>query len=196
MSAATAILVVVSAALVIATLVMMSATTAATRQVLNQVLYLLIGSLAVLEHLALKLQRFACQGVVRVNRHTVFLNLQHLRHEALVVLAHQGDNGALEDVLVVEMAVDREDIAAQLVLTLRDVFAKSLGGLEGEVELCTLLHIHELLLESVECDAEASDKLKRTFRARLLLQSSLSVGYGVEFVNDREESVFLLIHIP
>ena len=194
MPASASVAMVVVAASASVAMVVMATSAATTRQVLDKMLYLFIGGLAVLDHLTSKLQGLTCQWVVRVYRHAVFLNLHHLRHEALVILTHQGDDGSLEDVLMVEMTVDREYVALQLMLSLGDILSKSLFGLEGEVEGRAFLLLLQLLFEGVEGGTEACDKLKRALCTRLLLESTLSVDHCIQLINDGEESVFLLIH--
>ncbi len=63
--------------------VMTAAATALTAasQVLDQVLYLLVGSLAVFLDLTCEVQSFASQRVVGVHRDAVGLYLHHLRHD-------------------------------------------------------------------------------------------------------------------
>lgn len=199
-SATTAIVVVVMlviAALMIATLVVASAaitTAAATCHMLNQVLNLLVGSLAVLNHLTLKVQGFACQWVVGVDSNAVFLNLNNLGHELVILVVHQGDNGSLEDVIVVEMAVNGKYLAAYLVNTLDYVLAKSLGWCQLEIKAAALLKTLYLLLESIECYTKAGDELERTIVASLLLELALAILQAVQLVYNRHESVFCFFH--
>lgn len=180
-TATTAIVVVVMlviAALVIAALVVATAatTTAASAcHMLNQVLNLLVGSLAVLNHLTLEVQGLASQWVVGVNGNTVFLNLYHLGHELMVLVVHQSDNGTLEDVIVIEMTVNGKYLAANLVNTLSYILAECLSRSQLEIKVAALLKTLYLLLKGVECYAESGDKLKWTVIASLLLKLTLAI---------------------
>ena len=143
-TATTAFVVVVMlviAAFVIAALVVASAATttaASTCHMLNQVLNLLVGSLAVLNHLTLEVQGFACQWVVGINGNTVFLDLYHLSHELMVLVVHQGDNSALEDVVVIEMTVNGKYLAANLVNALSYILAECLSRSQLEIKVAAL----------------------------------------------------------
>jgi hypothetical protein len=53
-------------------------------QVVQHVLNLKVGGIAVLQHNAGKLQGTACQRMVGVNSHTVFLNLCYASHKAVL----------------------------------------------------------------------------------------------------------------
>ena len=82
---------------------------AAACQMLDQVLDLLVGcSIAILNHGSYEVEYLACKRVVGVDRHTVFLDLLDFCHKLMVLIVHQGDNGVLEDILMVEMTVDGE----------------------------------------------------------------------------------------
>ncbi len=114
--------------------VMMSATAAAACQVLDEMLYFLLGGLTVLNDCTREVQRLACQGMVGIDGHAVFLNLHDLGHKLVVVGVRQGDDGSLEDIVVVEMAVDGEHITGEFVYALRDIFAECLRRFKDEIE--------------------------------------------------------------
>ena len=114
--------------------VMMSATAAPACQVFDEVLYLFLCGLTVLNHFSCEVQQFACQRVVGIYRHTVFIDLHHRCHKLMILIVHQGDGGSLEDILVVEMTVDGEYIAGEFVYALGYIFAKCLRRFKGEVE--------------------------------------------------------------
>ena len=187
----------VIATFVIAALVVASAATttaASTCHMLNQVLNLLVGSLAVLNHLTLEVQGFASQWVVGINGNTVFLDLYHLSHELMVLVVHQGDNSALEDVVVIEMTVNGKYLAANLVNALSYILAECLSRSQLEIKVAALFKTLYLLLESIECYAESGDKLKWTVIASLLLKLTLAILQAVQLVYNRHESVFCLFH--
>ena len=180
MTAATvALLTVLMPAVASVAVVMSTATSASASHLLDERLYFLLSGLAVLDDGTREVQHLPGQWVVGVDGYAVFLDLLYLRHEALVVCAHQGDDCTLEDIVVVEMPVDREDLTSQFVYSLRIVNAESLCWLQGEVEGCAFLVLDHLLLETVEGDAKAGDQLKGALFACLLLKVLLTVSDGI-----------------
>jgi len=165
-SAAT-VLVVVSAA---AFAVVAPTSATFTAQMVQHVLNLLVGGIAVLQYHSRELQCAACQRMVRVNGHPVFLHLGHASHEALLVGIHERDHGSFVDVLMVEVAIDGEHFAVQLVNALAVIFAECLGGLKREIKLFARGETHDLLLESIERYAETADELEGIALLGLLLQ--------------------------
>ena len=97
----------------VATTLMVATTSAATAasasHMLDEVLDLLLGSLAVLGHLSAEQQRLACQRMVQVHLHLLVGHLNDTAVEVVAVLVLQGHHGSLVDVLVVEVSVDGED---------------------------------------------------------------------------------------
>ena len=158
----------VAAALTTVVSVMSTALTAACQH-LDQMLYLFFRSLTVLLHLADEVQFLASQRVVRVDGDTVVLDLYDLGHKLMVFGIVHRDDGSLEDMLVVELAVDAEDITLQLVDAFGDIFSESFIGLQGEIKRFALLQTDEVLLKGVEGDAVSGDELEGTVCARLLL---------------------------
>lgn len=191
--AATAIVVAATASVV---MIATSVTTAAASasHVLDKVLNLLLSSFAVLNNAALEVKSLASERVVGVNSNTIFLNLGYLSHKLVLFVIHQSDNSSFEDILVVEVPVNGEHLAAHLVYTLSDILAKSLCRSKLEVEVATFLKSLHLLLESIECYAESGDKLKWTVIASLLLKLTLAILQAVQLVYNRHESVFCLFH--
>ena len=163
----------------VASVTVVMPTSAAASHLLDERLYFLLSGLAVLDDSTREVQHLPGQRVVGVDGYTVFLDFLYLRHEALVVSAHQRDDSALEDIVMVEMPIDCEDLTSQFVYTLGIINAESLCRLEGEVEGCAFLVLNHLLLETVECDAEAGDQLKRSLFARLFLKVLLPVSDSI-----------------
>ena len=108
MPAATAVAMVVVVLMVTAAASAVVASTAAalTAQMVQHVLNLLVGGIAILKHYASKLQRVACQGVIGIYHHAVFFYGCDAGHEALLVGIHECDNGSRKDVLVVKVPID------------------------------------------------------------------------------------------
>ncbi len=118
-----------------ATFAMMMATaTATTSQMLNHVLNFLFCRLAILNHATGKVQDLAGKRVVRIYGHTVFLYLLHLCHKALVFIVHQCNDGALEDILMVEMAVNHKNPTIHFMYALRLILAECFSRLKGKIE--------------------------------------------------------------
>ena len=181
MSAAAALVMMLM--VVVATAFAVVAAAALVAHLVQYVLNLLISGLTVLQHDASKLQCLPSQRMVGVDGHTVLLNLLYASHEAMLLLVHQRDDGARIDIVVVEVAVDGEHLALQLVHALLQIFAEGLGWRQGEVELLARLHVDEALLEAVEREAEAADKRERLSLLCLFLQMGLAViVYGVELI--------------
>jgi hypothetical protein len=180
---AAAAIVVVMMMLMIATIViatfMVAATTAttaaSTSHVLDKVLNLLLGSLAVLDDFTLEVEGLAGQGVICVDGNTVFLDLNDLGHELVFLIVHQSDNCTFENILVVKMPIDGEHLAANLMYTLGNILAESLCRSELEIKVATLLQILYFLLESIKSYAESCDKLKWTIVACLLFKFALTI---------------------
>ena len=114
--------------------VVVAATAASACQVLDQVLYLILSGLTVLNHGSSEVQRLASQGMVGVEGDAIFLDFQDFGHETVVFVVHQGDDGAFIDVVVVEVAVDHECLPAQFVNALWVVCAKGVSWFQGEIE--------------------------------------------------------------
>lgn len=193
--AATAIMIAATASIV---MIATSVTTAAASasHVLDKVLNLLLSSFAVLNNAALEVKSLASERVVGVNSNTIFLNLGYLSHKLVLFVIHQSDNSSFEDILVVEVPVNGEHLAAHLVYTLSDILAKSLCRSKLEVEVATFLKSLHLLLESIECYAESCDKLKWALVACLLLQLALAILEAIQLVDNRHKSVLCFFHIP
>ena len=170
------------AAVVTTALSMMSAALTAARQHLDELLDFFFGSFSFLDYLSLEVQGLACQWVVGVDGHAVILDLHYLGHKLMVFGIVHGDDGSLEDMLLVELAVDGEDITLQLMHSLRDIFPKGFIGLQGEIKLGALLLSHEVFLKGVEGDAVSGDELKGTVFARLFLQCLFSISHSVQLV--------------
>ena len=123
---------VVSAAIaaVLTTVVpMMSAALTAACQHLDKMLNLFFGSLTVLLHLSDKVQDLASQRVVGVDGDAVVFDFYDFGHKLMVFSIVHRDDGTLEDMFVVELAVNGEDITLQLVDALRDIISESFTGL-------------------------------------------------------------------
>ena len=114
----------------VATTLMVATTSAATAasasHVLYKVLNLLLGGLAVLDDLTLEVESLAGQRVIGVDGYSVFLDLNDLGHELVIFIVHQSDNCALENIIVVEVAIYGEYLAANLMYTLGNILAESL----------------------------------------------------------------------
>ena len=187
-----------AAVLAVASAVATAMTSASTTLVTHageQVLNLLGCGIAILKHGALELQGLTGQRMVGVEGHAVGFDAGDVGHEVLVVLAPEGDDGTRINVRAVELAVDLEELAAQFAHTLLIVFAKSLGGSQGEVESLVSCQLGNVGLEIVKREAEAGDKLERLALLGLLNQLLLAVGIdGEELITNADVLVLLVVH--
>lgn len=159
------------------------ASAALMAEVVQHVLYLLVGGQTVFKYDACKLQRLSCQWMVGIDSHAVLLNLLHAGDEAMLFLVHQCDDGAGIDVVVVEVAVDGEHLALQLVHTFFLIFTEGVGGGQGEIELFARLHVYKPLFKTVKGESEAADKCEGLSLLCLFFQVGLAVAVdGVELI--------------
>ena len=113
---ATASAALVTASFFVAATIFMVSTTAATAcQVLDQVLYFLLGSLAVFDHGTDAVEDFAGEGVVGIESDAIVFHFLDLGHEVVILVVHQGDHGVFVDMLAIELAIDGEDFAPNFV---------------------------------------------------------------------------------
>ena len=166
-------------ATIVATTLMVATTSAATAasasHMLDEVLDLLLGGLAILDDLTLEVESLACQWVIGVDGYAVFLDLNDLGHELVILIIHQSDDCTLENIIVVEVAIDGEYLAANLMYTLGNILAESLCRCELEIKVTTFLQILYFLLECIESYAESCDKLEWTIIASLLFKLALTI---------------------
>ena len=141
---------------------MVTTSVTATCEHLDGLAHLLFCGVAILADGAREVERLACQRVVGVNGHTVFLHLHDLSHKLMILIVCQCDNGIGVDIVVIEMTIDGEDLRVELMNAQRLVDTECLFWLEDEVETVALGMLDDLLLESIEGDAKTSDKLERT----------------------------------
>ena len=173
---------------------MMPTTMTAARQHLDGLIDLFFCSIAVFANGAHKVEHLAGQRVVGVNGNAIILNLYDSGHELMILAIRQGDDGIGVDVIVVEMTVDRENLALQFMNALRFVGTESLFWLEGKVEGVALRMIDHRLLESVEGDAKTSDELEGALRACFLLQCLIAVSDGIQLILDGHEFIGNFLH--
>lgn len=186
--------IVIAATILTAFAMMVSATMTTACQHLDGLVDLFLCGFAVLADGACEVERLASQGVVGIDGDTIFLDLHDSGHELMILAIRQGDDGIGVDVLMVEMTVDREYLALQLVNALRLVGTKGLCWLDGEIEGVALGMLDHLPLEGVEGNAKTSDKLEGTLRARFLLKILLAVDNRIQLIFDRHELIGNFIH--
>ena len=158
-----------------------SAATLASDDV-DECLNLLLGGIVHREHLAFEGEAHACVGVVEVDGHGLVLHLYYEAIHALAIGIHEGDDVAGIDLLVVKLAVHAEDL---LVYVKHEVFAAVAVGFllgEGKVEGVALLQVLELLLESLEGEAQTCGKLEGLLGGSLLYELALAFKLGIHVV--------------
>ena len=95
-----------------------AAATAFTAQAVDQSLYFAVGGFTLLYYRSHKVQCLACQRMVQVYLHICIGHIEHLAIESVAIFVLQWHNGILENMLMVEMTVDRKDAAVQIQNTL------------------------------------------------------------------------------
>ena len=179
----------VAASVVVATTVATAtATVAATSAAaltgddVDECLYLLLGGIVHGEHLTFEGEAHACIGMVEVDGYGLVLYLHYKAIHALAIGIHEGDDVAGIDLLVVKLAVHAEDL---LVYVKHEVLAAVAVGLllgEGEVKGISLLEVLELLLESLEGEAQTCSKLEGLLGGSLLHELTLAFKLGIHVV--------------
>ena len=166
MATATAIVMVLMLVVMFTTAVVVSATasttvavtTTATRQVLHHVIYLFLRGFTVLQYGTLKIECLTCQRVVEVHLHLVLIDFHDATIETVSLLVLQRNNGILEDMLVVEVAVDAEHLTIEVEYQFVVIFAIAIFLAQRNLEVLAFLSSYHLLLKLVEGKAEASDE--------------------------------------
>jgi hypothetical protein len=133
-------------------------TTTATCQVLHHVVYLFLRGIAVLQYGTLKIECLTCQRVVEVHLHLVLTDFHDATIETITLLVLQGNDGVLEDMLVVEMAVDAEHLTIEVQYQLVVVFAIAIFLAQRNLEVLAFLGGYHLLLKLVEGKAKAGNE--------------------------------------
>ena len=172
-----------------------AATTTSAGQLFDKVHHLVVGGFARLHNGSFEVEALACPRVVQVNRHLLVVDVHHDSVEVLPLLVLQGDDGAHEAVLVVELAVDEERLAWNLSHSLVDVFAESLLWSQCEIEGVARLQRVDVVFEFLVRNAESADERERLLGRHLLLLVGCSVLVdGEQLVGHSDEFVGLLFH--
>ena len=183
MTSAVAATVVVATTVATATAAVAATSAAAlTGDDVDECLYLLLSGIVHREHLTFEGEAHTCIGVVEVDGYGLVLYLHYETVHALAIGIHEGDDVAGVDLLVVKLAVHAEDL---LVHVEHEVLAAVAVGLllgEGEVEGVALLQVLELLLESLEGEAQTCGKLERLLGGSLLYKLALAFKLGIHVV--------------
>lgn len=166
-----------------------TATTALTAEDLGGLLDFLQGGFAVLVERARELQGLAGQWVVEIYGHFVVRNLYDGSHEMVAFAVHEGHFGTGEDVLVVEFAVNLEDLTRYGTHQLLVALAEGLCGLEGEVEGGSGGKLCQLLLEGFNHQTHSRDKSYGLGGLGLIQQLMAGSGVGVHLVGHLKESL-------
>lgn len=191
--AATAIALFVVAASVAAVVASTSAAFAA--QVVDHLLNLLVGGVALFQNGTRELQLLSGQRVVGVDGHMIIGYFDDASHEAALVGIHHGDDGSFEDVFSVEVAVDGKHIAAHLVYALWVVFSKTFFSSQFEVEFGAGFQVGEILFKSIERHAKSADKLERASLLGLFFKVLVAILIeGVELIARGDVLVLWFVH--
>jgi hypothetical protein len=120
--------------------------------------------------------------MVEVDGHGALLNLYHEAVHALALGIDKGNHVAGIDLLVVELAIDAEDVLINIDNILFVAVAIGLVLGEGKVEGVALLEVVELLLESLKSEAQTGGKLEGVLGGSLLYKFFHAIEYGVHIV--------------
>ena len=172
------LMVVVAAALAFVT----STAAAFAAHVVEQVLDLLLGSIAVLNDESCEEQRLAGQRMVQVHLHLVLCHFQHAAEEVVAVGVLQGDDGTLVDVLLVEVAVNHEVLAFQVQHAFFHILAVGFIFAQLEGEGLSLLQVLDFFLKRLKGISEAADEVERTLGSGLFYKVFTFLIYREQFV--------------
>ena len=182
MASAVAAIVVATSVATATTAVAAASAATLTGDDVDERLYLLLSGIVHGEYLTFEGEAHACIGVVEVDGHGFVLYLHYEAVHALAIGIHEGDDVAGVDLLVVKLTVHAEDL---LVYVEHEILAAVAVGLllgEGEVEGVALLQVIELLLESLEGEAQACGKLEGLLGGSLLHELALALKLGIHVV--------------
>ena len=172
----------------------MTAASAAVH-VVEQSLYLVVCSFAVLDNVALEVELVASERVVEVNLNLVSANFQNLCYEEVAVLVFERNLCALEYVLAVEVSVNGEHLLVELDNTLWVVFAERLVLVEFEVKLLAASQILQYVLEGIKGRTESSNEHERLFLSCFLYEVAFAVLVnGEKLIVCSNKFVCLFLH--
>lgn len=171
------------------------AATASTSHVLDERCHFVVSSRTVFYDVTVEAERHASVGVVGVDGDAVVLNFRHAGHELVTLDVIKCDDSSFVDVLIVELAIDLEDLALQFVYTFLVIGTEGLLGLQVELKFLSCLNIDNVLLQCVQRGAKTTDKLERVLGRCLLQQCLLTVLYLIQLVVQRNKLVLFLIHV-
>ena len=179
----------VAATIVVATTIATTATAIAAASAatlasddVDECLNLLLGGIVHREHLAFEGEAHTRIRVVEVDSNRLVLHLYNESIHALAFSIHEGDDIAGIDLLVVKLAIDAEDFLVYVedILFVAVAVCFVLG--QGKVEGVALLQVIELLLESLEGEAQTCGKLEGMLGGSLLYELFYAFILGIHVI--------------
>ena len=181
-SASTVVIVIVVTSAVASTTTVAAIAAATSSEVLHHVVYLFLSGVAVLQNGTFEVECLTSQRMVEVNLHLLFANLQYATIEAVTLLILQGHDGVNIDMLVVEVAIDAEYLACQIQHVFVVIFTIALFLAQRDIEVLAFRSSNHLLLELVECKAEACDEAEGALCSSLFDEFFTIVTVNIQLV--------------
>ena len=113
---------------------------------------LFVGSRTALYDFAHEVEVATCHGVVHVHHYCIGFYLYHTAVYSLTFGSHQWYNGSGNYALVIELAINLEDVFGKVEYMLVVVFAIGFGTRNGEIELIAFVQVAYLLFERIESE--------------------------------------------
>ena len=132
--------------------------------------------------------------MVQVYLHAGIGHIEHLSIKPVAILILQRHYGILENMLVVEMTVYREDTAFQIQNALLLHIAIRLFLSQYEIESAALFQRHDMVFKSIQGDTETTDKLEWLFGCRLFNHYSLSVLICHQLISHGNVHIVFILH--
>ena len=132
--------------------------------------------------------------MVQVYLHICIGHIEHLAIESVAIFVLQWHNGILENMLMVEMTVDRKDAAVQVQDTLGLHIA--IGFILGQrkVESAALFQSHNLIFKSIQGNAKSTDKLERFLGCCLFYHYGFSVLVCHQLISHGNVHIVFIFH--
>ena len=120
--------------------------------------------------------------MVEVHLYLVLTDFHDTTIETVTLLVLQWDDGILEDMLVVEVAVDAEHLTIKVEYQFVMIFAIAIFLAQRNLEVLAFLSSYHLLLKLVEGKAEASDECEGLLGSGLFNEFFSVVAVNIQLV--------------
>ena len=129
-------------------------------QLVDNILNLFVCRIACFHYMPLEIEIFPCQWVVQVYLHLIFCYFKNFSEESLAVLILQRKYRIDENILMVEMAIDAENVPVKIYHALFFVITVCLVLGKAEVEFFALVQIDDMIFKFLERNAKSSDEVE------------------------------------